>query len=463
MKKIVLSLVGILVCATMGFAQGVKFETGTWSDMLAKAKAENKLIFVDVYTQWCGPCKNVAKNVFPQQKMGDVYNKQFINFQIDAESPAGKEFVKQYPVEAYPTFFYINAEGQVINRAVGGKDVDGFLQEAKLVDMYGRYGGIEKMMAAINNGTATEEMYRDYYLSATKKQKPKAINLYLQAMTSEKLMDVNNELIADMSLYDKDLMIRLIDEVIKVGDSEKYATDKKFAQEFDFNIGFPVQFKLTIFLNQSIKDGNWDWFNELLDLKDRLMAYKRSKLDGDWRLIRGRGLFFATPEYCKLCYMTNNRSDEDKFKVDFPSYMEQLMADSPADSTISGQKTIINMIEQQGIQGQLIFFAQNIFELGSVTTNNIIDWTDYFWRISPSDKKTKELCYKYIDYAYYSNPYNIEIALEAADLLARIGNDKDAETILETAIQKRKELKQTDPKVFRPLELKLRDLRNGKL
>lgn len=463
MKKIVLSLVGILVCATMGFAQGVKFETGTWSDMLAKAKAENKLIFVDVYTQWCGPCKNVAKNVFPQQKMGDVYNKQFINFQIDAESPAGKEFVKQYPVDGYPTFFYINAEGQVINKAVGGRDVDGFLQEAKMLDIYARYGGIEKMMAAINNGTATEEMCRDYYLSANKREKPKAINLYLKAMSSENLMDVDNELISDMSLYDKDLMIRLIDEVIKVGDSEKYATDKKFAQVFDFNIGFPVQYHMTTFLEQSIKDGNWNWFNELLGLKDRLMDYKRSKFDGDWRIIRGRGLFFATPEYCKLCYMAYNRSDEDKFKVEFPSFMEQLMADSPADSTLNNQKMIIDVIKEKGPEGQLIFFAQNIFELGSVTTNNIIDWTDYFWRISPSDKKTKELCYKYIDYAYYSNPYNAGVALKAADLLARIGNTKNAEAILETAIQKQKDFKQTGSKAFRSLELKLRDLRNGKL
>ena len=463
MKKVVLSLVWILVCATMGFAQGVKFETGTWSDMLAKAKAENKLIFVDVYTQWCGPCKNVAKNVFPQQKMGDVYNKQFINFQIDAESPAGKEFVKQYPVDGYPTFFYINAEGQVINKAVGGRDVDGFLQEAKMLDIYARYGGIEKMMAAINNGTATEEMCRDYYLSANKREKPKAINLYLKAMSSENLMDVDNELISDMSLYDKDLMIRLIDEVIKVGDSEKYATDKKFAQVFDFNIGFPVQYHMTTFLEQSIKDGNWNWFNELLGLKDRLMDYKRSKFDGDWRIIRGRGLFFATPEYCKLCYMAYNRSDEDKFKVEFPSFMEQLMADSPADSTLNNQKMIIDVIKEKGTEGQLIFFAQNIFELGSVTTNNIIDWTDYFWRISPSDKKTKELCYKYIDYAYYSNPYNAGVALKAADLLARIGNTKNAEAILETAIQKQKDFKQTGSKAFRSLELKLRDLRNGKL
>ena len=464
MKKIILSLVWILVCATMGFAQGVKFETGTWNDMLAKAKAENKLIFVDVYTQWCGPCKNVAKNVFPQQKMGDVYNKQFINFQIDAESQAGKEFVKKYPVEGYPTFFYINAEGQVINKAVGGRDVEGFLQEAKMVDMYGRYGGIEKMMAAINDGTATEEMYRDYYLSANKREKSKAVNLYLKHMSSDKLMDVDNGVIEEMSLYDKDLMIHIIDEIIKVGESEKFATDKKFEQVFTFNISFPVQFKLTMYLNESIEKGDSAWFEELLELKDRFMVFKDSKFDGDWNIIRGRGLFFASPEYCELSFMAYNRVDEEKFKTEFTKFMDNLMAETPVDSVAKLESNLIlKSLKEKGMEGSLIFFARNIFERGDMTARNIIDWTDYFWKISPSTKAVKEQCYKYIDYAYYANPYNINVAIKAADLLARIGNFKDAESILETAIQKRKEIKQTDPKVLRPLELKLRDIQNGKL
>ena len=84
MKRILLVLIGSCMLAVASFAQGVKFETGTWEEMLNKAKTESKLVFVDVYTQWCGPCKHVATNVFPQEKLGEVYNKQFINFQIDS-------------------------------------------------------------------------------------------------------------------------------------------------------------------------------------------------------------------------------------------------------------------------------------------------------------------------------------------------------------------------------------------
>ena len=127
MKKIVLSFVCVLVACVASHAQGVKFESGTWNEILAKAKAENKTIFVDVYTKWCGPCKHVSETVFPQEKLGDFYNPLFINFKMDAESPAGKEFVKAYPVTGYPTFFFIDGNGKVIHKIVGAKDVDGFI------------------------------------------------------------------------------------------------------------------------------------------------------------------------------------------------------------------------------------------------------------------------------------------------------------------------------------------------
>lgn len=458
MKKIVLSFVWVLICTVVGFAQGIKFETGSWNEMLAKAKAENKLIFVDVYTQWCGPCKNVAKNVFPQQKLGDVYNEQFINFQIDAESPEGKEFVKQYPVSGYPTFFYINGEGVVINKTVGGMDVDGFLQEAKKISVYA------KMMEAIKNGTATKEMLYDYYRFANKQEKSQALNAYLKALPAEELMDPDNELLDEISLYDKDLMMRLIDEIVKVGNREKWVSENKFIIEFDFKIGFPMQYRMSQYLEESIEKGDSAWFQELMELKERFMAYKKSKFDGDWNVKRGRGLFFATPEYCELSFMSYNRVEEEKFKTEFVDFMDKLMTETPVDSLLKVETNPMMQILKKVSNGEAVtLWEQKLFKKGDMTAKNIIDWTDYFWKISPSTKAIKAQCYQYINYAYYANPYNINVAIKAADLLARLGNFKNAEEVLETAIFAYKELKQDDPKLFRPLELKLRDIQNGKL
>ena len=469
MKKIVLSFVCVLVACVASHAQGVKFESGTWNEILAKAKAGNKTIFVDVYTKWCGPCKHVSETVFPQEKLGDFYNPLFINFKMDAESPAGKEFVKAYPVTGYPTFFFIDGNGKVIHKIVGAKDVDGFISEAKMISMYARHGGIDNMMVAIKNGTADRELLYDYYQSANKKNKPEALNLYLKALPTEELIDENNKLIEEMSLYDKELMTRLVDEIVKASNDGRFSNGK-YAEKFAFCIVFPVQYDITTFLRTSIQEGNWEWFNELLQLKERFAnyggrVYRGGKLlDGDLRIIQGRGLFFATPEYNKLCYWTRNKVNEDEFKSMLVPYMDKLITENPVDSLIKEDNNqVLDMIKKEGLKGQMQFFAQGIFEAGNVTAHNIIAWTDYFWKLSPSDKKTKELCGKWIKYAFNVNRFNDKVAVPAADLLARIGNFKDAKIILEKAIASQKELKNEDQKVYKKLELKLRDINNGKL
>lgn len=112
-------------------AQGIQFETGNWKDAIQKAKKEKRLIYVDVYTDWCGPCKMMAKNIFPTKEAGDKYNATFVNMKIDAEKGEGIEIAKKYAVTAYPTNFYINPETEkVVYKAVGGTDLNGFLQRA---------------------------------------------------------------------------------------------------------------------------------------------------------------------------------------------------------------------------------------------------------------------------------------------------------------------------------------------
>ena len=464
MKKIVLSFVCVFIACMTSHAQGVKFESGTWDEILAKAKAGNKTIFVDVYTKWCGPCKHVSETVFPQEKLGDFYNPLFINFKMDAESPAGKEFVKAYPVTGYPTFFFIDGNGKVIHKIVGAKDVDGFISEAKMISMYARHGGIDNMMVAIKNGTADRELLYDYYTSANEKNKPAALNLYLKSLPTKELIDVDNKLIDEISLYDKELMTRLVEEIVKFSHGEKY-TDKEFVGRYSFNIVFPVQYDLTTFLEKSIAEGNLEWFNELLELKEKFNNYTGRLLDGDLNIQRGRGIFFATPEYIKLCYWTKNRTNEDGFRDALTTYMDKLIRENHVDSLIKedNNNTLKLIKEAGGVKGQVKLFASFLFNAGNVTAHNIIYWTHYFWKLSPSDKKTKELCTQWISYAFNMNRFNDRVAVPAADLLARIGNFKDAKIILEKAIASQKELGNDDPQVYKKLELKLRDINNKKL
>ena len=75
---------------------GINFLHGTtWTEAVAKAKAENKLIFIDFYTQWCGPCLNMAQTVFSLPTVGYYYNQTFINLKIDAEEGEGITLAKK--------------------------------------------------------------------------------------------------------------------------------------------------------------------------------------------------------------------------------------------------------------------------------------------------------------------------------------------------------------------------------
>ncbi|NML70587.1 thioredoxin family protein [Chryseobacterium sp. RP-3-3] len=129
MKK--LALFSSLFIGVLAFAQGIKFEDSNFATILAKAKKENKLVFVDAYASWCGPCKLMVKNIFPLQTVGDFYNSHFVNAKIDMEKGEGIGLAKKYNVKAFPTYLFINGDGEEVHRTLGYVEEKDFIQFAK--------------------------------------------------------------------------------------------------------------------------------------------------------------------------------------------------------------------------------------------------------------------------------------------------------------------------------------------
>lgn len=99
---------------------GIKFKKSTLQKALKDAKASGKLVFIDVYTTWCVPCKEMAKTTFQSSKVGTVYNDNFINIKIDAEHDADGAFLeKNYGVAVYPTLLYLDENGKLLKKIVG--------------------------------------------------------------------------------------------------------------------------------------------------------------------------------------------------------------------------------------------------------------------------------------------------------------------------------------------------------
>lgn len=143
MKKLTFLFL-ILAFAAAAFAQeGIHFFKGSWEEALKEASKHEKIIFVDAFTTWCGPCKRMSRNVFPDPEVGEFYNANFINMKLDMEKGEGLEFRKKYPVSAFPTLFFIDGQGEVVLQTKGARDVPGFLELGKSalsrIDYTGQY------------------------------------------------------------------------------------------------------------------------------------------------------------------------------------------------------------------------------------------------------------------------------------------------------------------------------------
>ena len=176
-KPVLLALFGVLF--TQAFGQGIEFFHGTWQEGLQKAKEQDRIIFVDAFAKWCGPCKRMAATTFMDPTVGEFYNANFINMKLDMEEELGLEFRKLYPVSSFPTLFFIDADGEVVQKVVGARDPAGFIELGESV--LAKYDKSTKYVEAYEAGDRSYELVYNYVAALNKAGKPsvKISNDYL--------------------------------------------------------------------------------------------------------------------------------------------------------------------------------------------------------------------------------------------------------------------------------------------
>ncbi len=112
---------------------GIKFFEGTFKEAQFKAKNEKKMIFMDAYASWCGPCKMLKANTFPDSLVGKIFNEKFISVAYDMEVGEGLELSSKYPIEAYPTLLFLDSDGKIVKNALGYRDPAGLIELANEV------------------------------------------------------------------------------------------------------------------------------------------------------------------------------------------------------------------------------------------------------------------------------------------------------------------------------------------
>lgn len=99
----------------------VNFFEGSFEEAKAEAARSGKLLFVDVYTTWCGPCRRMESYTFSDPEVGRLMNGFFINYRLDAEG-AYRSIAKSLEVKGYPTLLFLTPAGVPFDRQMGFMD-----------------------------------------------------------------------------------------------------------------------------------------------------------------------------------------------------------------------------------------------------------------------------------------------------------------------------------------------------
>jgi thiol-disulfide isomerase/thioredoxin len=220
-----LTLLALLLVANTVSAQGITFRTGKWNDMLKEAARQNKLVFVDMYTSWCGPCKKMATQTFTQKEAGDFFNANFICYKMDAEKGEGIPLAKKYQITAYPTCLFVTSTGEIAYRFMGAKDVKEVLAEGNKALKYAKIvPQMQSLSAQYKAGKRDKTFLKEYVnLILDCGEKPgQALTDYLKTLTDEELFAKENLNKFDkVTVYDKDLFNRMAAAYITTPDTVK--------------------------------------------------------------------------------------------------------------------------------------------------------------------------------------------------------------------------------------------------
>lgn len=275
--------------------RSIEFEaTGTFSEILAKAKAENKLVFIDAYTTWCGPCKWMSKNIFTNDTIADYFNSNFINAKIDMEKGEGIDIAKKYEVRCYPNLLFVDGDGNLVHRAAGAApEIQSYITMGdKAMSKDDNYASVmkryeeqkvkdPKQIADIIDMMATTclpftSYIDDYYTTVkpeefTNSRSWKILYSYVDDMEHQSFKHLMDHQEDYSAIYGKDSVMSKIEYVY-----QRKASKLLYAREFDEKaykayvnkigtMDFASKDKMVFIMNLNFyeKNGNWKKVSEL--------------------------------------------------------------------------------------------------------------------------------------------------------------------------------------------------------
>lgn len=157
MKKYIpffLLVLFILSDLDRGMAQSGSLNWSDFNSAVTSSDDNDETLFLFFEAEWCGFCKQMRSEVFPQDSIQDKIGEGFVPVAIDIESEekivyqgqemSQKSFSHHMRIDATPTIMFMSREGEVIGRYRGFADV----KELKLLLEYIRGGEVKNLSFA---------------------------------------------------------------------------------------------------------------------------------------------------------------------------------------------------------------------------------------------------------------------------------------------------------------------------
>ncbi len=101
-------------------------QDGDYASLLTRAKKQKKLVFLDLYAVWCGPCKQMDRITYTDSTVAAVAGAHYLSRKVDGEKGEGIVLAKRFNINSYPTLLVVDGDCKEVNRAVGFRTPDRF-------------------------------------------------------------------------------------------------------------------------------------------------------------------------------------------------------------------------------------------------------------------------------------------------------------------------------------------------
>lgn len=153
-----------ILMVSIGLQGQVEFtKVETLAEMEAaqkKASDQMLMLFVDVYADWCGPCKMMDSEVFTDPAVTEYMQSHFLGVKVDGESDFGRIYAAEQGLEGYPSMFVFSDEGEPVSKIVGftpAQELTGTLKSIKE-----GYGKIRSYRTLYQSGSLEADDFAEY-------------------------------------------------------------------------------------------------------------------------------------------------------------------------------------------------------------------------------------------------------------------------------------------------------------